>query len=66
MLKKKIKRILKKKFIIKNIIDLYSWVKVDEFNYLLRNEDSNSKMLLSDNGYEPHLIKIFKKLKKKM
>ena len=65
MLKKKIKRILKKKFIIKNIIDLYSWVKVDEFNYLLRNEDSNSKMLLSDNGYEPHLIKIFKKLIKK-
>ena len=61
-IKKKIKKILNNKFLIKNISDLYSWVKVDEFSYFLRNEDSNSKMLLSDNGYEPHLIKIFKKL----
>ena len=65
MLKKKINKILKKYFLPKNISDLYSWVKVNEFNYFLRNEDSNSSMLLSDNGYEPHLLKIFKKLIKK-
>ena len=35
--------------------------KSNEFNYFLRNEDSNSR-ILSDNGYEPHLLKIFKKL----